>query len=181
MNVVLKVLGLLWVFPFHIGASEVKEKQIEKYTKKYSKAYDYSCKILKVVDGDTVDVQIDLWFGVFVNRRLSVYGIETPEIRAKNKIEKKAGLLAKKEAKKLLPKDSKQTCLIAREKRLFDSYVTDFKLGEKTYTQIIQEKHLGIAYYGQSKKEAREAHEANYEKLGLKKGKTKDKSISEGA
>ena len=178
---VLKVLWLLWVFPFHIGASEVKEKQIEKYAKKYSKAYNYNCKILKVVDGDTVDVLIDLWFGIFVKRRLSVYGIETPEIRAKSKIEKKAGLLAKKEAKKLLPKDSEQLCLIAKEKKLLDRYVINFELGKKTYTQIIQEKHLGIAYYGQSKKEAREAHEANYEKLGLKRKKTKDKSMSEGA
>ena len=53
--------------------------------------YTYSCKILRIVDGDTVDVDIDLGFGVWMHReRVRMYGIDTPESRTRDKIEKKA-------------------------------------------------------------------------------------------
>ena len=41
--------------------------------------YEYRCKILRVIDGDTVDVDIDLGFGVWMNKeRIRLYGIDTP-------------------------------------------------------------------------------------------------------
>ena len=59
--------------------------------------YDYKCKVVKVVDGDTVDVDIDLGFGiVLANERVRVMGIDTPESRTRDKVEKKFGLAAKK-------------------------------------------------------------------------------------
>lgn len=58
--------------------------------------YDYKCKVIKVVDGDTVDVDIDLGFGiVLANERVRVMGIDTPESRTRDKVEKKFGLAAK--------------------------------------------------------------------------------------
>ena len=51
--------------------------------------YEYKCKILKVVDGDTVDVDLDLGFGVWLrNERVRIMGIDTPESRTSDKIEK---------------------------------------------------------------------------------------------
>ena len=41
--------------------------------------FEYKCKLVKVVDGDTVDVDIDLGFGVWLqNQRIRLYGIDTP-------------------------------------------------------------------------------------------------------
>ena len=41
--------------------------------------YEYKCKMVKVVDGDTVDVDIDLGFGVWMrDQRIRLYGIDTP-------------------------------------------------------------------------------------------------------
>ena len=51
--------------------------------------YEYNCNIVKVVDGDTVDVDIDLGFGIWLrNERVRLYGIDTPECRTRDPEEK---------------------------------------------------------------------------------------------
>ena len=58
--------------------------------------YEYKCKLVKVVDGDTVDVDIDLGFGVWLqNQRIRMYGIDAPESRTSDKVEKVYGMAAK--------------------------------------------------------------------------------------
>jgi len=58
--------------------------------------YDYMATLVKVVDGDTVDCDIDLGFGVWLkNQRIRLYGINAPETRTKDLEEKKAGQAAK--------------------------------------------------------------------------------------
>ena len=58
--------------------------------------FEYRCKIVKVVDGDTVDVDIDLGFGVWLHKeRIRMFGIDTPESRTRDLEEKKFGLAAK--------------------------------------------------------------------------------------
>ena len=58
--------------------------------------HEYNVNILKVVDGDTVDVDIDLGFGVWLrNERVRIVGIDTPESRTSDKIEKIFGEAAK--------------------------------------------------------------------------------------
>ena len=71
--------------------------------------YEYKCKILRVVDGDTVDVDIDLGFGVWMHKeRVRINGIDTPESRTRDKEEKVFGLAAKERVKELLPIGSMQ-------------------------------------------------------------------------
>ncbi len=42
--------------------------------------YTYSAKFVKVIDGDTIDVDIDLGFGMWLHsKRLRLYGLDTPE------------------------------------------------------------------------------------------------------
>ena len=54
--------------------------------------YTYKCKILRVVDGDTVDVDIDLGFGVWRHKeRIRIFGLDTPESRTRDKVEKVFG------------------------------------------------------------------------------------------
>ena len=57
--------------------------------------YEYNSRILRVVDGDTIDVDIDLGFGItMVNQRIRLQGVDTPESRTRDLEEKKFGLLA---------------------------------------------------------------------------------------
>ena len=68
--------------------------------------YEYKCKIVKIIDGDTVDVDIDLGFGMWVHKeRIRLFGIDTPESRTRNKAEKVLGLAAKKRMKVLCGKE----------------------------------------------------------------------------
>ena len=65
--------------------------------------YEYNATIRYIVDGDTVDVDIDLGFDVWLrNQRIRLYGIDTPECRTRNKQEKAHGLLAKDYVEKTL-------------------------------------------------------------------------------
>jgi micrococcal nuclease len=57
--------------------------------------YDYKAKVVKVVDGDTIDVEIDLGFDIRIDQRCRLYGVDTPETRTRNKKEKEAGLKSK--------------------------------------------------------------------------------------
>ena len=58
--------------------------------------YEYACKVNRIVDGDTVDVTLDLGFDIHFFSRVRLYGIDTPESRTRNKDEKARGLLSKK-------------------------------------------------------------------------------------
>ena len=71
--------------------------------------YEYQCKIVKVIDGDTTDVDIDLGFGVWLKKqRIRFYGVDTPESRTSDEEEKVFGLLAKEFVERHLPVGSTQ-------------------------------------------------------------------------
>ena len=56
--------------------------------------YEYRCKVIKVIDGDTVDVDIDLGFGIMLrDERVRIMAIDTPESRTRDKVEKLFGLV----------------------------------------------------------------------------------------
>ena len=79
--------------------------------------YEYRCKIVKVIDGDTVDVDIDLGFGVWLHKeRIRLYGIDTPESRTRDLEEKKYGLMAKDLVLTLMPVGSMQTLITEKDK-----------------------------------------------------------------
>ena len=65
--------------------------------------YEYRCKVVKIIDGDTVDVDIDLGFGVWLKKeRIRLYAIDTPESRTRDLEEKKLGKLATERTRQLL-------------------------------------------------------------------------------
>jgi micrococcal nuclease len=65
--------------------------------------YQYFVKnVLKVVDGDTIDVEIDLGFDLTKKERVRLGGIDTPESRTRDLEEKKLGLQAKDYLKSLI-------------------------------------------------------------------------------
>ena len=136
--------------------------------------YEYSCKIVRVIDGDTVDVDIDLGFGMWIHKeRIRLYGIDTPESRTRDKIEKQYGLLAKKHVQKFLPTGSKQTLVTVQDKAgKFGRILGKFKIEypeEEGYVTTLNEwlvnNHHAVAYHGQSKNEIQEEQLKNRQLL----------------
>jgi len=130
--------------------------------------YKYNVKIKKVVDGDTVDIDIDLGFGVWLHKeRVRIMGIDTPESRTRDKVEKLFGLAAKEALKSLLPIGSMQVLVIDEydAKGKFGRILGDFVIGDKMATDILIEQGHCVAYFGGSKEEIQIKHEANRQKL----------------
>ena len=64
--------------------------------------YTYKIKLDRVIDGDTIDANIDLGFDIFTKKRIRFMGINTPESRTRDLEEKARGLAAKDRLKNLL-------------------------------------------------------------------------------
>jgi micrococcal nuclease len=130
--------------------------------------YKYNVKIKKVVDGDTVDVDIDLGFGVWLHKeRVRIMGIDTPESRTRDKVEKLFGLASKQKLKDLLPLSSMQVLVVEEydAKGKFGRILGDFEIEDKKVTDILIEEGHAVAYFGGSKDEIALKHEANRQKL----------------
>ena len=56
--------------------------------------YEYRCTVTRVVDGDTVDAEIDLGFDIVFKSRIRLFGVDTPESRTRDLDEKARGKLA---------------------------------------------------------------------------------------
>lgn len=77
--------------------------------------YEYRCIIKRVVDGDTVDVDIDLGFDMWMlNQRVRVQGIDAPETRTRDLTEKAAGLESKAFVEQLLLVGSEQVLVTTK-------------------------------------------------------------------
>tara|TARA_R110000824_G_scaffold98106_1_gene234166 strand:+ start:781 stop:1137 length:357 start_codon:yes stop_codon:yes gene_type:complete len=76
--------------------------------------YEYSAEVLRVVDGDTVDMLIDCGFSTFRKERVRLYGIDAPESRTRDKKEKIRGLAAKARLQELI-KNTKKKIIIKTE------------------------------------------------------------------
>jgi micrococcal nuclease len=71
--------------------------------------YEYRCNVVRVIDGDTVVVDIDLGFDVVLrDQHIRIRHIDTPEVRTRDLVEKEKGLEAKARAEELLPVGSSQ-------------------------------------------------------------------------
>ena len=126
--------------------------------------YEYSCKIIKVIDGDTTDVDIDLGFGVWLKKqRIRFFGIDTPESRTRDLEEKKYGLAAKKYVTDHMPLGSTQTLVTVKDgKGKYGRILGQFKMedGSILNDNMIAEHHA-VAYFGQSKDDIEEEHIVN--------------------
>jgi micrococcal nuclease len=67
--------------------------------------YTYRVKLVRVIDGDTIDAEIDLGFNVMMRQRIRLYGISTPATHTKDLEEKERGLASKQRLTELLPKE----------------------------------------------------------------------------
>ena len=89
-----------------------------------SDPYVFRATVIKIVDGDTVDVDVDLGWNIsVVNQRIRLYGVDCPESRTRNLEEKKYGLLAKKFVEEFLKVGSVVT-LRTLEKGKYGRYLS---------------------------------------------------------
>jgi len=136
---------------------------------------EYDVVVVKVVDGDTDDVDINLGFGVWLHdERVRIMGIDTPESRTRDKVEDLFGEAAKARLKELMEDGGK---LITTEDRkgedmkgkfgriLGDFYVERYEGQKERVTDIMVEEGHAVAYFGGSKEEIQMKHMANREKL----------------
>lgn len=132
---------------------------------------EYDVHIVKVVDGDTVDVDIDLGFKIQLkDERVRIMGIDTPESRTSDQVEKLFGLAAKNRLYQLLEKDAK---LITTEdkdgedmKGKFGRILGDFRAADgRLVTEIMIEEGHCVPYFGGSKEEVQAQHMKNRQRL----------------
>ena len=135
---------------------------------------EYDVTVIKVVDGDTVDVDIDLGFGVCLkDERVRIMGIDTPESRTRDKVEDLFGEAAKARLKELMKHGGK---LITTEnkhgedmKGKFGRILGDFQVdygGEmKRVTEIMELEGHCVPYFGGSKEETQAQHMRNRTRL----------------
>ena len=133
--------------------------------------YEYRVKVNRIVDGDTVDVDIDLGFGISLNdERVRIMGIDTPESRTSDKVEKIFGKAAKYRLQQLLGKEAILRTQIATDgedmRGKFGRVLGDFIAPDgRMVTEIMIEEGYCVPYFGGSKEELLEQHMANRKKL----------------
>jgi micrococcal nuclease len=127
--------------------------------------FEYQCKIVRVIDGDTTDVDIDLGFGVWLKKqRIRFYGVDTPESRTSDKEEKVYGMMAKEFVQHHLPLGSTHVLRtykdgVGKYGRILGEFVVD----DTTLNQLLINTHNAVAYFGQSKDAIEKEHLKNRE------------------
>lgn len=112
------------------------------------KLYNYKAEIEEVIDGDTVDVKIDVGFSTFKKIRLRLNGIDTPEVRTSNDKEKKAGKLVSEFVRKML-RNSTDLYINTKKKGSFGRYLADiyiYRVEKCSFNQYLIEKGFAKKY-----------------------------------
>lgn len=144
-----------------------------------SKQFDV-IEVVRVVDGDTIDVLLDLGFDVRVKKRVRLTGIDTPECRSSDPDEKRFGKLAKKQMKEWCFEHALSVQIRCKKDKLQDKFgrvlgevwvehkQSDSPTSALQVTNVNQwmcNNHYAVRYYGQSKSDVADDHLENRRKL----------------
>ena len=129
--------------------------------------YEFSCVVERIVDGDTIDVILDLGFDILYKSRVRLYGIDTPESRTRNLDEKARGKLASAFLENAINK-AEQVIIRTELKdsrgkfgRVLGTVVCD----GKDINEAMIENFMAAKYFGQSKEAIEAVHMANRTRL----------------
>lgn len=141
--------------------------------------YEYKCIILEHIDGDTVDVDLDLGFGVILKDvRFRLTGIDTPEVNSTDPEERIFGQASEKRLTELLPVGSK---VIVKSninksgknvKEKWNKWLGEFFVNGQSVNNTMVNEGYAVKYFGQNKADLTVAHLSNRQKL-LYEGKVK--------
>ena len=134
--------------------------------------------IEKIIDGDTIDVVIDLGFSVCTKQRVRLMGIDTPESRTSDKVEKKYGLLSKQKLKEWCMKavasekddiEMELRCPEADSREKFGRVLAEVWISEggewTNVNQWLCDNGYAVPYTGQNKNDVEALHLQNRERL----------------
>ncbi len=136
--------------------------------------YEYRVKVIKVIDGDTADVDIDLGFGVVLtDERVRIMGIDTPESRTSDKVEKVFGKAAKKALQDMLGETAILKTQINKDGedmkgkfgRILGDFIVEHNGEQKSVVNALMEDGHAVDYYGGSKEEIQAQHMVNRKRL----------------
>jgi micrococcal nuclease len=139
--------------------------------------YQYKCKIIKVLDGDTVDIDLDLGFKIILaNQRVRMAGVDTPESRTSIAEEKVRGQLSKKKLAEKLPVGSWQIIETQKPDSNDDKFgrilgVFILEDGTRVNDWLIQNNYA-VPYKGENKELTQAEHQAN-KKILIERGELK--------
>jgi len=111
--------------------------------------FEYKVNLIKVIDGDTVDFEVDLGFGMKFGERFRLYGINTPEIRTRFKEEKAKGYAAKKYLRDKLKNNSESLIIktYKDKKDKYGRYLCEIFYGKKQTNLNLELVRMGHAVY----------------------------------
>jgi len=138
--------------------------------------YEYNCEVTRIVDGDTVDVIIDLGFDISYKSRVRLYGIDTPESRTRDKDEKVRGLMSKQYLVDELSKGQVVIKTYKDKKGKFGRVLGEMYVADRNINLMMVDDYMAVKYKGQNKKEIEEEHIVNRDVL-IAKGKFNPKSV----
>jgi micrococcal nuclease len=129
--------------------------------------YEYKCKVKRVVDGDTMDVILDLGFDVLHACRVRLAGIDTPESRTRDLDEKARGKLSKAYLKESIK--GKKIVLRTKLKdsrgefgRVIAEVWAEFEEGSmRNVNELMIKECYAVKYNAENKALVEEAHLAN--------------------
>ena len=128
--------------------------------------YEYKVKVDRVIDGDTVDVDVHLGFNVILSKqRVRLHGIDTPESRTRNKEEKVRGLISKEYLKNAC--ESSTIRLQSKDRGKFGRILGVLYKDNETISinQKMCEEGYAVPYFGGNKDELEALHMLNKQKL----------------
>ena len=118
--------------------------------------FEYSVKITRVVDGDTVDGMVDLGFSIYRKIRIRLYGMNAPESRTRDLEEKARGLKAKDRLIEILDESDNEVMLKSHGvgkfgrclgELFYNKTIVDVDIKTSINNQLITEGH-GVEYFG---------------------------------
>ena len=134
--------------------------------------YEYKVQVLQIIDGDTLVVNIDLGFDVWIhNEVIRLNGIDAPEVRTPDPVEKFFGTLAKNRVKEYLDNDGAAgaVTLVSKtfNKEKYGRVTADLRVqGQfRSLCATLLGEGYAVPYHGQSKESIDRDHLANRERL----------------
>ena len=124
--------------------------------------YTYTASVLKVIDGDTIEVDFDLGFGVWLrNQRIRLDGIDTPESRTADKEEKVRGTLSKEKLKEILGKEIRVTTKIDPNEKYGRILGVLVNADGINVNEWLIQNNYAVKYSGENKELVQEQHKLN--------------------
>ena len=122
--------------------------------------YSYKVNVTRIVDGDTVDVDVDLGFAVWLKKqRVRMHGSDTPESRTRDLTEKWYGKLSKKWLEDTLA--NQEVTLKSLGKGKFGRILGILEINGQSINDKMIEENMAVPYEGQSKSDIEQAHLQN--------------------